>query len=124
MPVELIEEELVGGLPQVQHWLGVEVADLEGTDPRVARLREALGVTVTAGVMVVAVEADQPGQEAGIRPGDVVVAIEGQEILDLGDYQDAAAMHLERHDPLSFLMRTGTSERYVQVTPRRRGTDF
>ena len=124
MSVELIEGELVAGLPKVQHWLGLEMADLEGADPRVARLKEALGVTVAAGVMVVAVEADQPGQDAGIRPGDVVVAIEGQEILDMGNYQDAAALHQERLDPLSFLLRTGTSERYVVVKPRWRGTDF
>ena len=68
-PVELIEEELAAGLPQVRHWLGLEVADLEGADPRVARLREALGVTVAAGVMTVVVEEDQPGQDAGIARG-------------------------------------------------------
>ncbi|MEZ4387632.1 MAG: trypsin-like peptidase domain-containing protein [Candidatus Krumholzibacteriia bacterium] len=103
-------------------WLGLEVADLGGDDPRTVRLKESYGLEATSGVIVVKVEPERPGAEAGIRPGDVLVAIEDHELTDLAAWKAARAALSGRRDALNVLVRTGTNERFVQVTPRDAGT--
>lgn len=122
-PVEWIEEKPGAGAVEVAHWLGMEVASLEAGDPKVARLKEVLGVTATTGVMVVAVQEDQPAAEAGIRPGDVLISVDGHEITDLDAYFQARDLMVARKDPLSILLKTGGTENYVMVQPRKRGVE-
>ena len=83
-----------------------------------SRLTEALGVTATTGVMVVAVQDDKPAAEAGIRPGDIVVSLAGHEIIDLDAYDQVRTLLAPSRDPLSVLVRTGNMENYVSVQPR------
>ncbi len=104
------------------HWLGLEIADLAGTDPKLTRLKETLGIEATTGVMVVAIETGRPGPEAGIRPGDVLVAIEDRDLPDASAWNEARSALGGRRETLNLLVRTGTSERFVQVTPRDAGT--
>lgn len=103
-------------------WLGLEVADLAGDDLRVERLRENYGIEAPDGIVVVAVASDGAGADAGIRPGDVIVAIEDRELVDLSAWKAARAALSGRRDALNLLVRTGASERFVQVTPRDGGT--
>lgn len=104
-------------------WLGLEVAAVDGGDPRVARLRELLGVKASAGVMVVAVEDGGAGAAAGIGPGDLLVAVAGRRIEGLADWEQSRAEHAAVPAPLTVLVRTGDVERYVQVEPRRAGVE-
>jgi len=104
-------------------WLGLNVAAIAGTDPRVERLRDMLGVTATVGVMVVGVAEDSPGAEAGIRPGDVLVSMDGHEIEDLASWEQVRTLLSGRREPLTVLVRTGTSEQYLQVVPRAAGLE-
>ncbi len=103
-------------------WLGLDVADLGGDDPRVVRLKESYGLEASSGVIVVMVMPDRPGAEAGIRPGDVLVAVEDRELTDVGAWKAARTALGGRRDALNLLVRTGTNERFVQVTPRDAGT--
>jgi len=103
---------------EISFWLGMEVASVASGAKRVKRLKEALGVEATSGVIVVAIDEDQPAAEAGIRPGDVLVAIDGQEIGDLAGYERLRQQFAARREPLSFLIRTGPVENYVLVEPR------
>ena len=103
-------------------WLGLEVANLAGTDPRAIRLRETLGIEAAAGVLVVAIEAGRPGSEAGIRPGDILVAIADKDLPDLAAWKEARTILGGRRNFIKLLVRTGTNERFVQVTPRDTGT--
>jgi S1-C subfamily serine protease len=116
-PVEWIQEESEAAA-QASWWLGMEVASIAQGDPRVTRLVEALGVTATTGVMVVAVQDDGPAAEAGIRPGDVVVSIAGHEIVDLESYNLVRALTASSGDLLPILVRTGNMENYLTVQPR------
>jgi serine protease Do len=100
------------------HWLGLEVASLADNDDRVNRIKETLGIDAAKGVIVLTVEPGRPAAQAGIRAGDVVVAIEGEEIPDLAAYARARDALGGRRDPLTMLIRTGNRESYVQVTPR------
>lgn len=104
------------------NWLGLEVADLASDDPRVLRIKDTLGIIGDRGVMVVAVETARPGAEAGIRPGDVLIAIEDRDLPDLSAWKAARTALVGTREPLNLLVRTGTSERFVQVTPRDAGT--
>ncbi len=122
-PVEWIQEESEAAALNAALWLGMEVASVEGNDPRVARLREALGVTATTGVMVVAVQDGQPAAEAGIRPGDLVVAIAGHGIIDLESYDQVRTLLAPGRDLLSVLVKTGNMENYVSVQPRHAGLE-
>ena len=122
-PVEWIQEESEAAANQASLWLGMEVASIAQADPRVARLVEALGVTATTGVMVVAVQDEGPAAEAGIRPGDVVVSIAGHEIIDLESYELVRALMVSNRDLMSVLVRTGNMENYLSVQPRSRGLE-
>jgi serine protease Do len=122
-PVEWIESEPGVSAREAELWLGLDVASLADGDPRVARLKEVLGVTAATGVMVVGVQEDQPAAEAGIRPGDVLISVDGHEITDLESYGQVRDLMATRRDPLSILLKTGGTESYVMVTPRVRGVE-
>ncbi|MEQ9641814.1 MAG: DegQ family serine endoprotease [Alphaproteobacteria bacterium] len=57
-------------------WLGVE------TQPVTAEIAEGLGLPVPLGAMVSATYPGGPADRAGIRPGDIVEAVDGQDIED------------------------------------------
>jgi serine protease Do len=122
-PVEWIQKESEADVQQASLWLGMEVASLQGGDPRVTRLKEALGVTATTGVLVVLVVDGQPAAEAGIRPGDVIVSIAGHEIIDLESYDQVRTLVAPNRDLLSVLVRTGNMENYVAIKPRHGGLE-
>jgi hypothetical protein len=52
----------------------------------------------------------------------VLVAIEDRDLPDLAAWEAARSAFAGRRDALNLLVRTGTSERFVQVTPRDAGT--
>ncbi|MFN2370337.1 MAG: trypsin-like peptidase domain-containing protein [Candidatus Krumholzibacteriia bacterium] len=104
-------------------WLGLEMGALAGADPRIERLKQALGIVATAGVMAVAVEQESPAADAGIRPGDVLVSIEEHELVDLAAWERARNLLAGGRAPLTVLVRTGASERYVTVKPRPLGSE-
>jgi serine protease Do len=79
------------------------------------RLRRAVGLPDTEGLLVREVEADSPAAEAGIAQGDLIVAAAGQPVRDVDDlFQvlDAASGEIELK-----LLR-GTEERVVRVVFR------
>jgi len=123
VPVEWNDRNPAGVGSAAEHWLGMEVAALDAGDKRVARLKETLGVEGTTGVMVVAVEEDLPAADAGIRPGDVLVALAGQEIMSLADYRQVRAELQSRLEPLLVRLRTGGVENSVLVQPRSHGVE-
>ncbi len=124
LPVVLAELQPAGeegGAPG--DGLGLEAASLADPSARVERLRQTLGLEAGPGVIVVSVEPDGPAAEAGIRPGDVLVSIAGRELPDLDAYRRLLGELGERSDPVPVLVRTGTVENYVTISPRRRGVE-
>ncbi len=57
-------------------WLGVS---LQALDPDLAA---GLGISVGSGVLVSEVHAGQPGDKAGLAPGDVVTGVDGEKVAD------------------------------------------
>ncbi len=108
---------------QAARWLGLEVGSLSSTDPRIVRLKDTLGIAATEGVMVIEITEGLSAADAGIRPGDVLVNIEGHEISDLAAYKEVRSLLSGRRDALSILIRTGTVENYLIVQPGEGGIE-
>jgi serine protease Do len=62
-------------------FLGVSIQRLT------APLAQALGIEGTKGVLINQVMPGHPAQQAGLKPGDVIVSFDGMEIVDVRDLQ-------------------------------------
>jgi serine protease Do len=67
--------------------IGVTVAPVTAVDA------EVYGLTDIRGAQITSVQAGQPGAQAGLRPGDVVLAIGGRQIGDATDLTTTLARH-------------------------------
>jgi C-terminal processing protease CtpA/Prc len=71
------------------HWgggrLGVQALEIS------KEVRETLGAPAEAGVLVNRVEPESAALEAGIKPGDVIVEIDGQKVAEVGDIRELLA---------------------------------
>jgi len=63
--------------------LGVQLTDVT------AELREHMGADPEVGVLVSKVIEGTPAEQAGLRVGDLIVAVDGEDIEDVGDLQSA-----------------------------------
>jgi S1-C subfamily serine protease len=78
------------------------------------RLRRAVGLPDTDGLLIREVAEASPAGRAGLAPGDLIVAAEGQPARTPDDLFDALAA--ARSGPLELKVVRGTDERTVQVT--------
>jgi S1-C subfamily serine protease len=76
------------------------------------RLRRSVGLPERDGALVRGVEAGSPADQAGIREGDLVVAVAGRPVTDLDDLHDALA---EASFPLEVGVVRGLDELTVTV---------
>lgn len=66
-------------------WLGVRIQNISGD------IAESLGLANAEGVIVDNVEPDSPAQAAGLKSGDVILAFDEVNIVDVGDLTLAVA---------------------------------
>lgn len=74
--VRAVVESALSGEPLTRPWLGFSGRDVTND------VAEALGMDRPGGVLVEAIYEDGPADEAGLQPGDVVLAVDGHEIED------------------------------------------
>lgn len=84
-----VVEELLDSGEVTRPYLGIQAATLT---PQIA---ERFGIGVDAGAVVAAVEQGGPADSAGLRQGDVIVAIDDEPVEGVGDI----AIVLRDHDP-------------------------
>jgi serine protease Do len=108
---ELKEEEVVASTP-VKGELGLTVQRLT---PQIA---ESLGLDRPEGVVVTAVEAGSPGDEAGLRRGDVILEIDRKPIRSVSDYRKAIG-EPKKGKGILFLVRRGESTLFLALKPAR-----
>lgn len=78
MVKRVLDSALGGATVVVRPWLGVK------GEPVTAERAAGLGLDRPRGLLVTEVYAGGPGARAGLRPGDVITAVDGQEINDQG----------------------------------------
>lgn len=67
--------------------IGVTVNDVTAVDA------EVYGLSRIRGAQITSVQAGQPGAQAGLQPGDVVLSIAGREVRDATDLTTTLALH-------------------------------
>ena len=72
---------------------------------------------VSKGLVVTTVTAASPAEEAGIRPGDVVLKVNRQSIISLKDYR-AALDQTDKGSPALFLLQRGDNTFFVAIRPK------
>ncbi|MBX3643659.1 MAG: trypsin-like peptidase domain-containing protein [Rubrivivax sp.] len=94
-------------------WIGVEPRDLS------PELAASLRLTVTQGVLITGVLQDGPASRGGMRPGDVVVAIGGTEVLNTAELLAAVAA-LQPQSVASVAVRRGAQALQLHLTVAQR----
>ncbi|MFP4257499.1 MAG: DegQ family serine endoprotease [Desulfovermiculus sp.] len=102
-------------------WLGVTIQDVDKDAAR------ALGLSKAKGALVASVREGEPAAEAGIKPGDVIVSVNGQSIEDANDLtrtigslppEDKISMKIWRKDQVKEVEVT-LGERHKQMAQAR-----
>jgi len=90
-------------------WVGIERAM-----PNSAGLARYLGLQTDRGVVVLSVMPDSPAASAGLREGDVILSIDGEQITN-SDQLRSAVFARQIGDTLTFAIQRGTEQLDLQV---------
>jgi len=74
-----IYEQLISGGKVVRGFLGVSIQELT------AEMAESLGIKDSKGAIIPEVQEDSPADKAGIKPGDVIVELDGKAVENAND---------------------------------------
>ncbi|TVQ97478.1 MAG: DegQ family serine endoprotease [Desulfovibrionales bacterium] len=88
-------------------WLGVTIQDLDENTAR------ALGLTTTHGALIAEVIQGEPAEQAGLRSGDVVVAINGESVSDSGSLLRVVAQQTPGESVQVEVMRRGERQSFT-----------
>ena len=105
-----VADELVDNGRVVWPWLGVGVADVNPA------LAAEMGLTARSGVVINSVEAGGPAQQADLEPGDVIVALGGQEVINLRDLQRILRIDFEPGNEIKVTVVRDGREQEFQLT--------
>jgi serine protease Do len=95
------------------YWEGLRVLPLD--NPDVARSFD-FGED-DKGVVIVDVEAGSAAEDAGLRPGDLLIEMGGRVIEDMDDYHGAVERAQESDKPVVLVVRRGGATRYHALKP-------
>lgn len=101
IPTSLVKQvlaELIQHGRVIRGWLGIETHEMT------AELAESAGAHNLEGVLIASIYRDSPAYNAGIRPGDVLLSIDGKSVHSARETLNLIA----RHQPGTELKLTGT----------------
>lgn len=102
--------ELMHGGHVTPAWLGIMGQDVD------ARTARYFGLSRPRGMLVAEVVPGSPAEKAGVRPGDLVTAINGAELDDKDQYRGALATSTVG-ETLVLTVRRGEEERKISAAP-------
>lgn len=91
-------------------WIGVEPSDLS------PELAETFGVKGGEGVIITGVLQNGPAAQAGIRPGDVIMRVSGEPVLNVSELLSRVAA-LKPGNAAVFVIRRQDRTLEVSITP-------
>ncbi len=95
-----------------ERWLGLEVGDVRSSKA------QQLGIDPDEdGAVILDVEPGSPADEAGFRPGDIIVELDNGEIRNFDDYQDTMERIRDRTKAVVFLVKRGDFTTFLAVKP-------
>jgi len=83
------------------------------------QLADYFGITNGKGVLVTSVTDDGPAAKAGVRAGDVITAIDGEEVDSSGDI--SRVINSKKEGDVSLTIIRNKSQQTIRVTPREGG---
>ncbi len=104
------DEPSLAAAEEEDRHMGLKVIDADSPNAQRYDVQTARGVVVTQ------VSPGSPAQDAGIRVGDVIIAIGKKNITDVDDFERTAA-NLKKGEPVIFHIQRGDRKLYVAVTP-------
>jgi Spy/CpxP family protein refolding chaperone len=96
-------------LPMARPWLGVSIQDI---NPDIV---ETMDLKASSGVLVSGVSAGSPAEKAGVVPGDVIITVNGKEVLSSGEVVSLIQAAGPGSTVLLELNRSGQAERISVV---------
>lgn len=91
-------------------WIGVEPNELS------PELAETFGVKATEGVIITGVLQDGPAAQAGMRPGDVIVRVDGKNVANVSELLTAVAA-LKPGEASPFVVQRGDKMVELNISP-------
>lgn len=108
-----VEEQLVAHGKVTRGRLGISVQEVNQA------LAQSFGLPKPAGALVNSIEADSPAAKAGLKPGDVIVALDGEVIDHSGDLPEHVAdikpgtetklKIIRKGEPMTLTVKVGTA---------------
>ncbi|MGV8892849.1 MAG: Do family serine endopeptidase [Burkholderiaceae bacterium] len=107
--VKTVMESIINTGQVVRGWIGVEPQDIT------PELAESFGLTTKSGAIIAGVLRDGPADKAGIKPGDILIAIEDKPVTDTTEMLNLIAQ-LTPGNKTNFTISRRNQESLVQVT--------
>ena len=105
-----VMEHIIAGKPLKRGYLGVRFADLADAESGLAK---SLGIEHRPGVVLGEVLANEPADKAGLQPGDVILQVDGQSVVDGAVLQRAIAGKLPGDEAVLMILR---NKKTMQLT--------
>ena len=104
-----IMEQIIQSGSVTRGWLGVSMQDMTQD------LAESFGLDSPIGALVASVLRDGPADKAGIKPGDIIIAVEGKPMKNSSDMLNRVAA-LSPNDKVAVTVIRNKQEKTIQVT--------
>jgi serine protease DegQ len=106
--VKQIMEQIIQSGSVIRGWVGVSMQDMT------RELAESFGLKTTTGALISSVLRNGPADRAGIKPGDILIAVEGDAVQNSSDMLNLVAA-LSPGDTVTVTVMRNGAEKKIQV---------
>jgi serine protease Do len=99
-----IKEQLLKSGKVTRGQLGISIQELTKD------LADSFGLQSTKGILVADVMSDSPAEKAGLKTGDIILRLNGNEITDIGSFRNKIAMTAPGTDVKLLILRDGKQQ--------------